>query len=191
MSRSWSESNYYNTVGATLNDNRGRDYESEVFNDEQSKTCTGGVSHGNPIFDPQRCPAAIEFYKKAFGAVELERIPGPGGRIAHAEIKIGDSPFMMTDESPDFPDYQSPASRGGSTTHIYLYVEDADKIFSQAIAAGATQISPLEDQFYGDRVGGLRDPFGHVWYVATRLENLSEEELLERAKAHSPHQSQS
>jgi PhnB protein len=157
----------------------------------KAKPVPEGYHTATPYLILKDAAAAIDFYKKAFGAVELERIPTPGGRIAHAEIKIGDSPFMMTDENPDFPDYKSPVSRGGSTTHIYLYVEDADKVFSQAIAAGATQISPLEDQFYGDRVGGLRDPFGHVWYVATRFENLSEAELLERAKAHSPHQSQS
>jgi len=150
----------------------------------RAKPVPEGYHTATPYLILKDAAAAIEFYKRAFGAVELERIPAPGGRIGHAEIKIGDSPCMMTDENPDFPDYKSPVSRGGSTTHIYLYVEDADKIFNQAIAAGATQISPLEDQFYGDRVGGLRDPFGHVWYVATRFENLSEEELLQRSKTH-------
>ncbi|HSB09123.1 MAG TPA: VOC family protein, partial [Blastocatellia bacterium] len=106
------------------------------------------------------------------------------GAIRHAEIKIGDSPFMMTEETPSFPDYLSPQSRGGTPVHIYLYVENADAIFNQAIAAGAKELQPVGDQFYGDRVGGVTDPFGHVWYIATHIEDVSEEEMQRRAAEH-------
>jgi PhnB protein len=125
--------------------------------------------------------AAIDFYKKAFKAVELERITDESGAIRHAEVKIGDSPFMMTEETASFPEYLSPQSRGGSPVHFYLYVEDADALFNQAMAAGAKQLQPLTDQFYGDRVGGVTDPFGHVWYIATHIEDVSEEEIVRRA----------
>lgn len=128
---------------------------------------------------------AIEFYKKAFGATELERIADPDGNIRHAEFKIGDSPFMMTQETAEYPDWLSPESRGGTPVHFYLYVEDCDALFNQAIAAGAKELLPMKDQFYGDRSGGVTDPFGHVWYVATRIENVSEEEIMRRASEQS------
>src|SRR5258707_5247000 len=124
---------------------------------------------------------AMEFYKKAFGAVELERIADPDGKVRHGEIKIGDSPFMITDESEDFPDWLSPQSRGGTPVHIYLYVEDCDALFSQAIAAGAKELLPMKDQFYGDRSGGLTDPYGPVWNVSTPIENVSGGEIVRRA----------
>jgi len=126
---------------------------------------------------------AIDWYKEVFGATELERIADPDGKIRHAEIRIGDSPFMITDENPEYPDWQSPVTRGGSPVHIYLYVEDADPVFNRAVAAGAKELMPLEDKFYGDRCGGITDPFGHIWYVATRIENMSPEELQRRAQA--------
>jgi PhnB protein len=157
---------------------------------DKVKPVPEGFHTATPYLIVKDATAAIEFYKNAFGAVELERIAGPDGKIGHAEIRIGDSPFMMTDEHPDFPDYQSPLARGGSSLHIYLYVEDADEVFNQAIAAGAKQLTPVQDQFYGDRNGGITDPFGHVWYVATRIENLSPEEIMERAKAWAAQKSQ-
>ena len=127
---------------------------------------------------------AIEFYRRAFGAQEIERIPGPGGRgVMHAEIKIGDSPFMITDEFPEFPEWRGPQARGGTPVHIYLYVDDADRLFRQAIAAGAKELLPIQDQWYGDRSGGITDPFGHVWYIATHKEDLTPEELKQRAAA--------
>jgi PhnB protein len=126
---------------------------------------------------------AIEWYKEAFDATELERIADPDGKIRHAEIKIGDSPFMITDENSEYPEWQSPQTRGGTPVHIYLYVEDADRLFNRAIAAGAAQLLPIEDKFYGDRCGGVTDPFGHIWYIATRLETVSTEELQRRAQA--------
>ena len=125
---------------------------------------------------------AIEFYKKAFGARELFRMTKPDGRIGHAEIKIGDSPIMLADEVPEIG-YHSPQSLGSSPVSILLYVEDVDAVFSQAVAAGAKVQRPVQDQFYGDRTGGVEDPFGHVWYIATHKEDVSPEELKKRAAA--------
>jgi PhnB protein len=88
---------------------------------------------------------------------------------------------MMTEETPSFPDYLSPESRGGTPVHIYLYVEDVDRVQAQAIAAGAKELMPVKDQFYGDRSGGVTDPFGHVWYIATRIEDVSSDEIMRRA----------
>ncbi len=125
---------------------------------------------------------AIEFYKKAFGAMELMRMANPSGKIGHAEIKIGDSPIMLADEVPGMG-YRSPESLGGSPVSILLYVEDVDAVFNQAVAAGAKVQKPVADQFYGDRTGGVTDPFGHVWYVATHKEDVSPEEMRKRAAA--------
>ena len=126
---------------------------------------------------------AIEFYKKAFGASELFRFAGPEGKIGHAEIKIGDSPIMLADEYPEIG-YKSPQSLGGSPVSIMIYVEDVDTIFDRAITAGGKVQQPVKDQFYGDRLGTLEDPFGHVWHVSTHKEDVSVEEMERRAKAH-------
>jgi PhnB protein len=126
--------------------------------------------------------AAIEFYKKAFGARELMRMGAPGERIGHAEVRIGDAIIMLADEFPDMG-FRSPKSLGGSPVIIHLYVEDVDAVAEQAVAAGAKVVRPVEDQFYGDRAGKLEDPFGHVWYIATHKEDLSPEEIRERATA--------
>jgi len=126
---------------------------------------------------------AIEFYKKAFGATELMRHADPSGKVRHAEIRIGDSPFMIADEFPEFPEWRGPQARGGTPVHIYLYVDDADRFFRQAIAAGAKELLPIQDQWYGDRSAAITDPFGHVWYIATHTEDLSPEELKKRAAA--------
>jgi PhnB protein len=125
---------------------------------------------------------AIEFYKSAFGADEIMRMPQPDGRIGHAEIKIGDSTIMLADEFPEMG-ARSPQSLGGSPVSILLYVENVDTVFAQAVAAGAKVQRPLADQFYGDRTGGVTDPFGHVWYIATHTEDVSEEEMKKRAAA--------
>jgi len=125
---------------------------------------------------------AIEFYKKAFGAIELLRMPYPDGKIGHAEIKIGDSPIMLADEVPDMK-YLSPKTLGGSPVSILLYVEDVDTVFNRAVAAGATQDRPVEDKFYGDRAGSLIDPFGHTWHLATHKEDVTPEEMERRSKA--------
>ncbi len=126
---------------------------------------------------------AIDFYKKAFGATELFRMPAPGGKIGHAEIKIGDSPIMLADESPEMG-YKSPQSLGGSPISIMIYVTDVDTVFKQAIAAGGKEQRPVKDQFYGDRSGTLEDPFGHVWHVATHKEDVSPEEMERRMKTY-------
>jgi PhnB protein len=125
---------------------------------------------------------AIEFYKKAFGAKELFRFPTPDGKIGHAEIKIGDSPIMMADEYPQMG-YNSPQSLGGSPVSLMIYVEDVDTVFNQAVAAGATVKEAVSDKFYGDRIGTLTDPFGHVWHISTHKEDVSLEEMEKRAKA--------
>jgi len=124
---------------------------------------------------------AIDFYKKAFGATEVMRMPGPGGTIGHAEVKIGDSRVMLTDEYREM-DFLSPMARGGTTVHIHLYVADADKMAQRAVGAGAKLLHPVQDKFYGDRTGTVRDPFGHVWHLATHTEDLSMAELRKRGE---------
>ena len=123
---------------------------------------------------------AIEFYKKAFGAEELSRLLGPGGKLMHAEIRIGDSRLLLVDEFPEWGK-KSPGALGGSPVTIHIYVADADSLFTRAVAAGATVTMPLEDMFWGDRYGRLEDPFGHHWSIATHIENLSAEEITARA----------
>lgn len=126
---------------------------------------------------------AIEFYKRAFGATELFRFPAPDGKVGHAEIKIGDSPIMLADEYPQMG-YNSPQSIGGSPVSLMIYVDDVDIVFSRAIEAGATVKEAVQDKFYGDRIGSVVDPFGHVWHIATHKEDVSIEEMQQRAKAH-------
>jgi len=125
---------------------------------------------------------AIDFYKEAFGAEETIRMPGPDGKVAHAELQIGDSKLMLSDPFPH-SDVRPPAERGGPTASIFMYVDDVDATFEQAQRAGATVVSELEDMFWGDRFGTVADPFGHVWAMATHKEDLSEEEIAERSKA--------
>ncbi len=125
---------------------------------------------------------ALEFYKTAFGAVELFRMADPNGRIGHAEIKIGDSPVMLADEMPEMK-YFSPQSLGGTPVSLMIYVENVDQRFDAAVKAGATVTRPVKDQFYGDRSGTLADPFGHVWTVATHIEDVPPEEMTQRMEA--------
>ena len=122
---------------------------------------------------------AIEFYKKAFGATEVMRLDGPNGSVGHAEIKIGDSHVMLADEWPDMG-HLGPKSIGGTPVGICLYVEDADAVYQKAIDAGATVLKPIQDQFYGDRSGTVFDPFGHMWTIGTRIEDLTPEEISKR-----------
>ena len=126
---------------------------------------------------------ALEYYKKAFGATELFRMPAPEGKIGHAEIKIGDSPIMLADEYPQMG-YNSPQSIGGSPVSLMIYVEDVDTVFGRAVESGATVKEAVQDKFYGDRTGSLVDPFGHVWHIATHKEDVAIEEMQRRAKAH-------
>ena len=121
---------------------------------------------------------AIEFYKKAFGAVEVGRMPMPGGKLGHAEMRIGDSRIMLAD---DFPEYgsNSPLALKGSPVVIHLYVNDADAVFAQVVAAGAKPVMPLADMFWGDRYGQVEDPFGHRWSIATHKRDLTMEQVQE------------
>lgn len=126
---------------------------------------------------------AIEFYKRAFGALELARSPGPDGkRLNHAELKIGDSRLMLVDEYPEYGS-KSPQGLGGSPVTIHLYVEDVDAVFDRAVKAGCKVEMALMDAFWGDRYGQLQDPFGHKWSLATHKEDLSQEEKAKRAQA--------
>ena len=125
---------------------------------------------------------AIEFYKKAFGAVEAARLPGPGGKLMHAMIRIGDSAVMLVDEMPEWGAL-GPKSLNGSPVTIHLYVENADATFERAVKAGAKVTMPLADQFWGDRYGKLVDPFGHHWSIATHVRDVSMEEAQQAMKA--------
>ncbi|HVX60553.1 MAG TPA: VOC family protein [Pirellulales bacterium] len=125
---------------------------------------------------------ALDFYKQAFGATELFRMQKPDGKIGHAEIKIGDSPIMLADEHPEVG-AKSPQSLGGAAVSILLYVEDADAVTEQAVAAGAKVLRPLQNQFYGDRSATLSDPFGHTWHIATHIEDVTPEEMQKRIEA--------
>lgn len=124
---------------------------------------------------------ALDYYKTAFGAIELFRMEH-NGQIGHAEIKIGDSPIMLADEQPEMK-YLSPQTLGGTPVSIMIYVDNVDTIFKQAIDAGGVEMKAIQDQFYGDRSGTLTDPFGHVWTVATHTEDVSPEEIEKRLAA--------
>ena len=123
--------------------------------------------------------AAIDFYSRALGAVELMRLAGPGGSIMHAEIKVGDSPVMLADANPDW-DMKGPPALGGTPVTLAVYVENVDEVFQRAVSAGGQEVRPVQDQFYGDRTGTLRDPYGHVWTIATHTEDLEPAEIEKR-----------
>jgi len=124
--------------------------------------------------------AAIDFYKKAFGATERMRIDGPEGKVGHAEIEIEGGLVMLADEFPDM-EFRSPKTLGGSPVTIHIYVKDVDAFCARAAAAGVTVLRAVADQFYGDRSGQLKDPFGHTWSIATHVEDVSPEEMQKRA----------
>jgi PhnB protein len=126
---------------------------------------------------------AIDFYKNVFGAKELVRMPGPDGKIGHAELEIGNARIMLADENPSMGQGHSSASTiGASPISLYLYMPDVDKVVDRAIASGAKLLKPVQDQFYGDRSGFIQDPFGHLWGVATHVEDVSPQEMKERMK---------
>jgi PhnB protein len=125
---------------------------------------------------------ALEYYREAFGASELLRMPDPQGRIGHAEIRIGDSIIMLADEHHEMG-YRGPRARGGTSVSILLYLADVDAVFARAISAGGKALRPVADQFYGDRMGTLEDPFGHVWTIGTHIEDVSPEEMKRRMAA--------
>ena len=145
------------------------------------KAIPDGYEGITPYLICKNAESAIEFYKRAFGAQELFRIGEPG-MVGHAEMKIGNAIFMLADE---FPQMQalSPETLGGSAVSLYIYVEDVDSLTEKAIAEGLEGLKPVSDQFYGDRSGHFKDPFGHMWGFATHKEDLTPEELNERAKA--------
>lgn len=141
-----------------------------------------GLQSITPYLVVDGAARALEFYKQAFGAVEKFRSAMPNGKIGHAEMFIGSSAVFVADEHPQMGAL-GPKSVGGTPVSLMLYVENVDKVFAQAVKAGATVERPLADQFYGDRTGGVVDPFGHRWYLAQHIEDVSPEELEKRARA--------
>ena len=138
-----------------------------------------GFSGATPYLICKDAAAAMDFYKRAFNAEETMRLSGPEGKVMHAEMKIGTAVIMLADEFPEMG-IRGPKTLGGSSVSIMLYVEDVDSRFQQALDAGATVQRPLIDQFYGDRSGTLKDPYGHTWTIATHIEDLSAEEIEQR-----------
>ena len=148
----------------------------------KAKSAAPGRRSVTPYMIVKGAAKAIEFYKKAFGAVDaIAPIVHANGHIGHAELRIGDSLIMLADEFPDM-DIRGPDSFGGSPISLHLYVDDVDKVARQVVAAGGTVKRPVENQFYGDRMGTFADPFGHTWHVATHLEDVAPEELQRRAE---------
>ena len=142
-----------------------------------AKPIPAGFHTVTPHIVIRNAARAIDFYKEAFGAKELFRMPGPDGKsIMHAEIKIGDSIIMIGEEHPEFG-CKSPQALNGTPVGIHLYVENADDIFQRAVKAGAQSVMPVEDQFWGDRYGKLKDPFGHEWSIATHQRDLTPEQM--------------
>jgi len=141
-----------------------------------------GYHSATPYLVVDGAAKALDFYAHAFGAAERMRMPAPGGRVGHAEISIGDSIIMLADEHPDM-DARGPRSYGGSPVSLVLYVADVDATVKRAVDQGAKLVHPVEDKFYGDRMGTVEDPFGHRWHVATHQEDVPPAELARRAAA--------
>jgi PhnB protein len=147
-----------------------------------TKPIPEGYHSVSPYLAVDDAAAAIEFYKRAFGAKERLRMDAPGGKIGHAELEIGDSIVMLSDPFPQ-SSTKSPKELGGTSCSVMLYVEDVDEVFKQAVDAGATVTMEVENQFWGDRFGSVTDPFGHSWSISTHVEDVPPEEMAERAKA--------
>ena len=143
------------------------------------KPIPDGYHTATPYLIVKGAAKALDFYKRAFGAEEMVKLETPDGSIAHAEFRVGDSPIMLGEEMAEMG-FLAPQGPGASPVSIMLYVADADVMFAQAITAGATEASPVADQFYGDRSGILLDPFGHRWTIATHIEDVSAEEIHRR-----------
>lgn len=150
-----------------------------------AKPIPDGYHTVTPYLIVKGAAEAIEFYKRVFNASELFRVPGPNGALMHAEIKIGDSIIMLADEFPQM-DALGPKSIGGSPVGLMLYLPNVDEVFHRAIAAGAKELRPLQNQFYGDRSGTVEDPFGHKWTISTHIEDVSSEEIERRMAAMKP-----
>ena len=146
------------------------------------KPIPGGFHTVTPYLTINGAAAAIEFYKKAFAAEEIVKYPAPGGKIGHAQIKIGDSTIMLADEYPEM-NVRGPKSLGGTSVSLYVHVPDVDTVTNRAIAAGAKVLRPLQNEFYGDRAATLEDPFGHKWTLATHIEDVPPPELQKRLDA--------
>jgi len=140
-----------------------------------------GYDSAIPYLSVDDAAKAIEFYKRAFGATERMRMPGPDGKIGHAEIQIGDSIIMLADPFPE-GNVKPPKKLGGTTVGIFLYVEDVDSVVQDAVDAGASLSSAVEDMFWGDRFGQVQDPFGHQWQIATHVKDVPPDEMAKRAK---------
>ncbi|MDN5943502.1 MAG: VOC family protein [Nitrospira sp.] len=141
-----------------------------------------GYEGATPYLIVKDAARALEFYRKAFGATEIMRIPAPEEKVGHAEIKIGAAIIMLADEFPDM-NCKSPQSFGGTPVSIMVYVRDVDTFVKHAVSAGAKVLRPVENKFYGDRAGSLEDPFGHQWHFATHVEDVPLDDLTKRAEA--------
>jgi PhnB protein len=146
------------------------------------KAIPEGYEGATPYLIIKGAGAALEFYRKAFGATERMRMPGSGGKVGHAEIMIENALIMLADEFPDM-NCKSPQAYGGSPVSIMIYVQDVDRFVQRAVDAGARLIRPVENKFYGDRGASLEDPFGHQWHFATHVEDVPPDEMEKRAKA--------
>jgi PhnB protein len=152
------------------------------FMSNKVKAIPDGYEGATPYLIIKGAAGALEFYKSAFGATELMRVPAPGGTVGHAEIKIGKAIIMLADEFPEM-NCKSPQVLGGSPVSMMLYVQDVDAFVDKAVSAGAKLVRPVKNQFYGDRSGSLEDPFGHQWHIATHVEDVSPDEMAKRAAA--------
>jgi PhnB protein len=147
-----------------------------------AKPIPEGYHTVSPYLAVEDAARAIDYYTRAFGAKELVRMDGPGGTIAHAELQVGDSRIMLSDPFPQ-GSTRPPRELGGTSVSVLMYVEDVDAVVKQAVDAGATVAMEVADQFWGDRFGTITDPFGHVWSIATHVEDVPPDEIAERAKA--------
>jgi PhnB protein len=150
--------------------------------DNASSAAPAGYHTVTPYLTIKGAAKAIDFYKSIFGASERTRMETPDGRIGHAEIQIGDAVVMLSDEWPEMG-HSGPAAFGGSPVALHIYLDDVDATAERAVAAGATMKQPPKDEFWGDRMGTIVDPFGHIWLIATHVEDVPEEEMQRRAEA--------
>jgi PhnB protein len=148
----------------------------------KAKPIPAGYPRVTPYLIVDGAARAIEFYQRVFGAAERMRMPGPGGKVGHAELTIGDAMIMLADEHPEMG-ARGPRALGGSPVSFVLYVEDVDAMVRAAVAAGSRLLRPVEDKFYGDRSGTIEDPFGHHWHLSTHVEDVPPDELARRAAA--------
>jgi PhnB protein len=148
----------------------------------QVKTVPDGYHSATPYLVVDGAAKALDFYRRVFGATERMRLPGPGGKVGHAEFSIGDSVIMIADEHPEMG-ARGPRAFGGAAVSLHLYLPDVDATVKAAVDAGAKVLRPVEDKFYGDRMGTIEDPFGHRWHIATHREDVSATELARRAAA--------